>query len=88
MVAIFALVALGRYRIVAMLCAMASLAVALARMAHCAATITEPGVALLVWIAFGTVLAVFLFVPPLVGELVRTRSQLRVVRLPTGATGI
>lgn len=80
MVAIFALAALTRHRIVAILCALVSLAVALIWVAHRAAAIVEPGVALLVWVAFGTVFAVFYLGPLLVGELIRTRSLLREAR--------
>lgn len=80
MVAIFALAALTRHRFVAILCALVSLAVALIWVAHRAATIGEPGVALLVWVAFGTVFAVFYLGPLLVGEIIRTRSLLREAR--------
>lgn len=85
MVAIFALAALTRHRGVAILCAFASLAVALVWVAHRAATIAEPGVALLVWVAFGTVLAVFFLAPLLVGEIIRARSLLRKARLSAQA---
>lgn len=80
MVAIFALAALTRHRVVAILCAVVSLAAALIWVAHRAATIVEPGVALLVWVAFGTVFAVFYLGPLLVGEIIRTRSLLREAR--------
>lgn len=80
MVAIFALAALTRHCFVAILCALGSLAAALVWVSHRAATIAEPGVALLAWVAFGTVLAVFFLLPLLVGEIVRTRSPLRVAR--------
>lgn len=80
MVAIFALAALTRHRLAAMLCGLASLAAALVWVAHRAAMIEESGVALLTWVAFGTVLATFFLVPLLVGEIVRTRSLLRAAR--------
>ncbi len=60
---------------------------ALVWVAHRTTSITEPGVALLAWVAFGTVLAVFFFLPLLVGELVRTRSMLREAESPADATG-
>lgn len=86
MVAVFALAALSRHRLVATLCALASLAAALVWVAHRAATITEPGVDLLTWVAFGTVLAAFFLVPLLVGEIIRTRSELRGTRSPADPT--
>lgn len=85
MVAVFALAALTRHRLAAVACALASLATALTWVAHRAATIAEPGAALLAWVAFGTVLTAFFAVPLLVGEIVRTRSMLREARSPAGA---
>jgi len=80
MVAFFALAAQARHRLAAILCALASLAAALVWVSHRAGTITEPGVALLTWVAFGSVLAVFFFVPLLIGEIVRARAELRAAR--------
>lgn len=80
MVAIFALSALARHRLAAIFCALANLAAALVWVAQRTATITDPGVSLLAWVAFGTVLAAFFLVPLLVGEIVRTRSEFREAR--------
>lgn len=80
MVAIFALAALTRHRLAAIFCAVASLAAALVWVGHRVASISDSGVVLLAWVAFGTVLALYFFVPLLVGEIIRTRSQLREAR--------
>ncbi|WP_375003043.1 hypothetical protein [Aeromicrobium sp. CTD01-1L150] len=77
MVVLFALAALGRHRPTALLCALTSLAAAAVWLAARTAPIAEPGVALLAWVAFGTVLAVFFLAPLLIGEIVRLRSMLR-----------
>lgn len=84
-IAIFALAAPARRRLAAIVCALASLAVALVWVGHRAAPIADPGVALLAWVAFGTVLAVFFLVPLLIGEVVRTRLELRDARAPARA---
>lgn len=80
MIAIFGLAALTRHRVVAILCLLASLAAAVVWLAHRADRIADPGVSLLVWVAFGTVLASFFLGPLLVGEVVRARSLLREAR--------
>ncbi|WP_156914027.1 hypothetical protein [Brevibacterium album] len=87
MVVIFALAALTGHRFAAVLCASASFAAAIAWVAHRTAAITEPGVELLAWVAFGTVLAVFFFAPLLIGEIVRARSLLRDARTAHGTPG-
>lgn len=86
MVAVLGLAAWARHRLVAVLCALVSLAAALVWIGHRAATITESGVALLAWVAFGSVLAVFFFVPLLLGEIARARSELRQARSVAGAS--
>lgn len=80
MVAIFGLAARARGHLTAIVCAVASLAAGLVWVAARVATITESGVALLAWVAFGTVLAAFFFLPLLVGEIVRARSMLHEAR--------
>lgn len=80
MAAIFGLAARTRGQLAAIGCAVASLAAGLIWVAARVATITESGVALLAWVAFGTVLAAFFFLPLLVGEIVRVRSMLREAR--------
>lgn len=80
MIAIFGVAALTRYRVVAILCSLASLAIAVVWVARRADEIVDPGVSLLVWVAFGTVLASFYVGPLLVGEVVRARSLLRDAR--------
>ena len=82
MVATFALTALTRHRPTAILSALTSLAAAMIWVAGRTGTIAEPGVALLGWVAFAAVLAVFFLVPLLIGEIVRTRSLLREARTP------
>lgn len=77
MVAVFGLAARAGHRLAAVLCAAASLAVGLVWVSGRAAPIAEPGVALLAWVAFGSVLASFFLVPLLVGEIVRARSMPR-----------
>lgn len=86
MVAIFALTALTRHRLTAILCVLANLTAALAWVSHRAATISDAGVFLLAWVSFGTVLAAFFLVPLLVGEIIRMQSQLRDARLHVDAT--
>lgn len=85
MVVTFALAALTRHRAPAILAALTSLAAALIWVAGRTAPIADPGVALLGLVAFAAVLAVFFLVPPLIGEIVRTRSMLRQVRTPQAA---
>ncbi|AUS77042.1 hypothetical protein C1701_00255 [Actinoalloteichus sp. AHMU CJ021] len=80
MVAVLGLAAWARHRLAAMLCALASLAAAAIWVGHRTASIADSGVALLSWVAFGTVLAVFFLGPLLVGEIVRARSELREAR--------
>lgn len=80
MIAILGVAALTRHRVVAILCALASLAAAVIWVAHRADGIEDPGVSLLVWVAFGTVLASFFLGPLLVGEVLRARSLLREAR--------
>lgn len=80
MIVIFGVAALTRQRVVAILCALVSLAAAVVWVAHRADRIVDPGVSLMVWVAFGTVLASFFLGPLLVGEVVRTRSLLREAR--------
>lgn len=87
MVAVFALVAQARHRLAAILCALASLAAALVWVSHRVAAITEPGVALLAWVAFGSVLAAFFFAPLLAGEIVRARTELRQAQSVADAPG-
>lgn len=77
MVAILGLTAQARHRFAAIGCAVLSLAAGLFWVQGRVATITEDGVALLAWVAFGTVLAAFFLVPIMVGEIVRARSMLR-----------
>lgn len=81
MVAVFGLAAQARRRLAAILCAVASLAASAIWVSGRVATITEPGAALLAWVAFGSVLAAFFLVPLLIGEIVRARSMLRDHRL-------
>ncbi|MFC7373787.1 hypothetical protein ACFQRD_00745 [Brachybacterium sp. GCM10030268] len=66
-----------RLRLAAIACAGASLAAGLVWVSHRAEPIEEPGVALLVRVAFGVVLAVFFLAPLLLGEIVRLRSAAR-----------
>lgn len=80
MVAIFGVAALTRHRVVAILCSLVSLAIAVVWVARRADKIVDPGVALLVWVAFGAVLASFYLVPLLIGEVIRARSLLREAR--------
>ncbi|GAB3998583.1 hypothetical protein GCM10029992_24790 [Glycomyces albus] len=80
MVAVFGLVAWAGHRLAAIAFAAASLAASLVWVSGRAATIAEPGVALLAWVAFGGVLASFFLVPLLVGEIVHNRSMLREAR--------
>ncbi len=77
MVAVFGLVGILFPRLAAILCAVASLAASLIWVSGRVAPIDEPGVALLAWVAFGSVLAAFFFVPLLIGEIVLARSMLR-----------
>ncbi|MGO2111980.1 MAG: hypothetical protein ACTH31_10230 [Pseudoclavibacter sp.] len=80
MVAIFALAALARHRLAAVVVALASLGASLVWVGHRADSIADPGIALLVWVAFGSVLAAFFVMPLVVGEIVRTRTELRETR--------
>ncbi|WP_147916129.1 hypothetical protein [Ruania zhangjianzhongii] len=80
MVATFALAALTRHRRTAIVSALTSLAAAMIWVAGRTGTIADSGVALLGWVAFAAVLAVFFLVPLLIGEIVRTRSLLRAAR--------
>ncbi|WP_193106123.1 hypothetical protein [Brachybacterium sp. FME24] len=77
MIALVALAARPRHLVVAIVLALVSLAAGLGWVAHRAAPIADPGVALLAWVAFGAVLAAFFLVPVLVGEIIRARSALR-----------
>ena len=77
MVVVFVLVARRGARLAAALCALVSLAAGLVWVSHRAGTLADSGTALLTWVAFGTVLAVFFVVPFLLGEIVRLRSLLR-----------
>ncbi|HJB63898.1 MAG TPA: hypothetical protein H9769_09355 [Candidatus Microbacterium pullistercoris] len=80
MVVIFGLAAHGGRRFAAISFAVASLAAGLVWVASRAGTVEEPGVALLAWVAFGSVLAAFFCVPLLIGEIVRARSMLHDAR--------
>ncbi|MGO1172872.1 MAG: hypothetical protein ACTHXO_06845 [Actinomycetaceae bacterium] len=80
MVAVLALSAVRGRRPAAILCALVSLAAALVWVGRRAVTVVDPGAALLGWVAFGTVLAVFFLGPLLVGEVVRARRELRALR--------
>lgn len=83
MVAIFALVAWQHRSLVSILCTGASLAAAASWVGHRAATIQTPGVALLTWVAFGTVLAMFFLLPLLGAEILRARVLLRALEADT-----
>lgn len=76
MAAVFLLVAGGGHRMVAVVAAAACVVSTLVWVDARADGVADPGVTMLTWVAFGTVAAVFFFVPLLVGEIVRTRRQL------------
>lgn len=78
MIAILALAALTRHRLSAIVCAVVSLASVW--VGRRTAPIADPGVALLGWVALGSVLAVFFLVPLLIGEIIRSLRELRDVR--------
>lgn len=80
MVALFALAARTQRRLPAVFCALASLAAASVWVGRRTAPIADPGVALLGWVALGSVLAVFFLVPLLIGEIIRSRRELREAR--------
>lgn len=77
MIALVALATRTRHLFVAIVLALVNLAAGLVWVAHRAAPIADPGVALLAWVAFGAVLAAFFLVPVLVGEIIRARTALR-----------
>lgn len=77
MVVIFTLLARDRHRLAAILCAGASVIAAIGWIAGRTVGVTDAGVALLAWAAFGSVLGVFFTAPLLVGEIVRARALLR-----------
>ncbi|QVQ50896.1 hypothetical protein J4H86_18810 [Spiractinospora alimapuensis] len=76
MAAVFLLVAWGGSRTVAVVAAMACLASTLLWVNTRAEGVADPGVSMLIWVAFGTVAAVFFYAPILVAEIVRTRRLL------------
>lgn len=73
MVAIFIVAAGSRGRFTALTAALMCLTATAVWIFMRTATITDSGVAILVWVAFGTVSAAFFFLPALFGELVRLR---------------
>ena len=77
MVAVFVLVAMHRQLLTAGICALSSLGAGLIWVATRLAPVTEPGVILLAWVAFGVVLATFFLLPFLLGEITGLRRQLR-----------
>lgn len=82
MVAVFVLAARHRSLLAAGVCALSSLGAGLIWVAGRVTLITEPGITMLVWVAFGTVLAAFFALPLLLGEVTGLRRRLRQKRGP------
>lgn len=80
MVAIFVLVAMEGRRLAATSAALACLLASLWWVSGRADSVSDSGIATLIWVAFGTVSTVFFLAPLLLGEIVRLRTALRATR--------
>lgn len=76
MAALFAAAVLGSSRTGALLAGVAAYAASLFWVYERTSTVTDPGAALLAWVALGTVIGVFLVGPYVAGELVRLHRSL------------
>ena len=85
MVAIYTVVSLGQSRIWTAIGALASLVVSLWWVHLRTEPIADDGVALLAWVAFGTVFAVFYFGPFALGEVVGNHRLLREIAIENPA---